>query len=94
MLLCSEFDVSLSADWFQFLVAFPLWENWTVVLGIDGIALALILLTAVIMPISLLVAWNSIATKWRAFAINLLVLYGFLLLSFTTLDLFAFYISF
>ena len=92
--LCGLFDSTLSADWFQFLVEFKLWQNWTVILGIDGIALTLILLTTFIMPVSLLVSWNSITNKWRAFAINLLVLEGFLLLSFTTLDLFAFYIAF
>lgn len=46
------------------------------------------------MPVSLLVAWNSINMKWRALAINLLVLEGFLLLSFTALDLFIFYLAF
>lgn len=46
------------------------------------------------MPISLLISWNSITTKWRAYAINLLVLEGFLLLSFVSLDLFVFYLSF
>ena len=73
--------LTLCGDWFQFLVEFKLWQNWTAILGIDGIALTLILLTTLIMPVSLLVSWNSITNKWRAFAINLLILEGFLLLS-------------
>ena len=92
--LCGYFDTSLDGSWFQCLFEFSLWSNWKIWLGIDGIALSLILLTTVIMPISLLVAWNSISTKWRAFAINMLILEGFLLLSFTVLDLFVFYLAF
>jgi NADH:ubiquinone oxidoreductase subunit 4 (subunit M) len=92
--LCNMFDNSLQAGWFQCLVEYHLWQNWSVYLGIDGISLALILLTAFIMPVSLLVAWNSITSKYRAFAICLLVLEGFLFLSFTSLDLIVFYIAF
>jgi len=92
--LCSIFDGSLDSSWFQCLSEFTLWSNWKVWLGVDGIALILILLTTLIMPISLLVAWNSITTKWRAFAINMLILEGFLLLSFSVLDLFVFYLAF
>jgi NADH:ubiquinone oxidoreductase subunit 4 (chain M) len=92
--LAALFDNSLKGDWFQCLVEFKLWENWNLILGVDGISLSLILLTTFIMPVSLLVAWNSINMKWRALAINLLVLEGFLLLSFTALDLFIFYLAF
>jgi len=54
--LCAMFDTSLNGNWFQCLVQFKLWENWDIYLGVDGIALALIFLTCVIMPVSLLVA--------------------------------------
>jgi NADH-quinone oxidoreductase subunit M len=94
LVLCGLFDNTLTANWFQCLIEFRLWENWPVHLGVDGISLALIMLTTLIMPISLLVAWNSITLKWRAFGINMLVLEGFLLLSFTSLDLFVFYLAF
>ena len=92
--LCGFFDTTLDSSWFQCLTEFQLFSNWKVWLGVDGIAVSLIMLTTLIMLISLLVAWNSIATKWRAFAINLLVLEGFLLLSFSVLDLFIFYLAF
>lgn len=92
--LVSLYDNSLNGGWFQCLVEYQLWENWSLVLGVDGIALSLILLTTFIMPVSLLVAWNSITMKWRAFAINLLLLETFVLLSFTALDLFVFYLAF
>jgi NADH-quinone oxidoreductase subunit M len=92
--LCGLFDNTLSANWFQCLVEFKLWSNWNVYLGVDGISLSFIILTAFIMPISLLIAWNSITSNWRAFAINMLVLEGFLLLSFTSLDIFLFYVAF
>lgn len=88
------YDNTLNGEWFQCLVKFNLVENWDLVLGVDGIALSLILLTTFIMPVSLLVAWNSITAKWRAFAINLLLLEGFILLSFTGLYLLVFYVAF
>jgi NADH-quinone oxidoreductase subunit M len=92
--VCYEFNSSLDSAWFQCLAEFTLWSNWKLWLGVDGIAVSLILLTTVIMLLSVLVSWNSITTKWRIFAINLLVLEGFLLLSFTALDLFVFYLAF
>lgn len=88
------FDNTLNGELFQCLVEFKLWESWNLILGVDGISLSLILLTTFIMPVSLLIAWNSITSKWQAFAINLLILEGFLLLSFTSLDLFVFYLAF
>lgn len=92
--LCSDFDTSLDGLWFQFLFGFELWSNWSFYLGIDGISLSLLVLTSFIMLISHLVAWNSVVFKWRAFAINMLLLLGFLLLSFSVLELFVFYLAF
>jgi NADH-quinone oxidoreductase subunit M len=91
---CSLFDTALGADWFQGLVSYQLWQNWNVILGVDGMSLSLVVLTAFIMPLSLLVAWTSISNNYRAFGICLLVLEGFLVLSFTSLDLLVFYIAF
>lgn len=92
--MCGLFETSLNADWLQFLVQFNFLSNWKICFGVDGISLTLIVLTSFMMFVSLLVAWRSILAKWQLFAVNILLLEGFILLSFTVLDLFISYLAF
>ncbi|MGQ0548573.1 MAG: complex I subunit 4 family protein [Armatimonadota bacterium] len=60
--------------------------------GIDGIALPLIALTAVIFPIALLGSWESITERVKAFTIAMLGLQTAVLGTFLSLDLILFYV--
>lgn len=61
-------------------------------LGVDGISLLLVLLTAFLSPIALLEAWKSIETRVKEFAIAMLVLETGMLGVFLAVDLFLFYV--
>ncbi len=61
-------------------------------LGIDGISLLLVLLTTFLMPLVLLSAWHAIESRWKEFAITMLLLETGMLGVFVALDLFLFYV--
>ncbi|MFL5610668.1 MAG: NuoM family protein [Gemmatimonadaceae bacterium] len=61
-------------------------------LGIDGIALMMILLTTFIMPLSVLGSWTSIRAKVRSYYALLLILTTGMLGVFVARDLFLFYV--
>lgn len=67
-------------------------------LGIDGIALALVVLTAVLLPLLLLAGWNDAdADRRRAthrYVALMLLVEAMVMVSFTALDIFLFYIFF
>src|SRR5687767_1763994 len=97
-----EFIVSLGL-WFSFDPANPGWQasldvpwipTWGVrfTLGIDGIALMMVLLTTFIMPLSVLGSWTSIRTKVRSYYALLLILTTGMIGVFLARDLFLFYV--
>ncbi|MCA9876737.1 MAG: NADH-quinone oxidoreductase subunit M, partial [Thermomicrobiales bacterium] len=61
-------------------------------LGIDGIALLLILLTTIISVIAIVWSWDTVNTRTREYYIALLLLETGMLGVFVALDLFLFYI--
>ena len=61
-------------------------------LGIDGISLPLVLLTAVMMPLALLSSWAAITERVKEFTISLLLLQTGLLGTFLSMDLVLFYV--
>ena len=79
-----EFVVSLGLWWsfnpadtgWQASVDVPWIPTWGVrfTLGVDGIALMMVLLTTFIMPLSVLGSWTSIRTKVRSYYALLLIL--------------------
>ncbi len=60
--------------------------------GIDGIALWLVMLTTALTPISLYVSYNSISTKIKEYSISFLLLEVGMIGAFVALDLFLFYV--
>ncbi len=60
--------------------------------GVDGISLLLVMLTAVIFPIALLSSWGSITEKVKEFMVAMLVLETAVLGTFLALDLVLFYV--
>jgi len=61
-------------------------------LGIDGISILFLLLTALIIVLSILVSWESITTKVQEFFVALLLLEGAMMGVFCATDFFLFYI--
>ncbi|MDQ6871252.1 MAG: NADH-quinone oxidoreductase subunit M [Gemmatimonadota bacterium] len=61
-------------------------------LGIDGIALMMVLLTTFIMPLAVLGSWTSVRTKVRSYYALLLILTTGMLGVFVARDLFLFYV--
>lgn len=62
--------------------------------GVDGLSLWLVLLTTLIMPISVISAWNAVEKRQTAFYIFLLLLESAMIGVFVTLDLLVFYLFF
>jgi NADH-quinone oxidoreductase subunit M len=60
--------------------------------GVDGISLLLLVLTAFLTPIALLSSWDSVHKKTRAFCIFILLLESAMLGVFVSIDLFLFYV--
>ena len=66
--------------------------NFTV--GIDGISIFFLLLTTLLIPLCLLISWNSISFNLKEYLISWLLLEFFLIGVFCVLDLLLFYIFF
>src|SRR5215813_5165615 len=60
--------------------------------GVDGISVLLVLLTTFLTPVTLLSAWHAIESRWKEFAITMLLLETGMIGVFVALDLFLFYI--
>ncbi|HEY3286681.1 MAG TPA: NADH-quinone oxidoreductase subunit M [Gemmatimonadaceae bacterium] len=82
-----------AAGW-QGVVDLPWIPQWGVrfTVGLDGIAMVLVLLTTLMMPLAVLGSWTSIRTKAHAYYANLLILTVGMLGVFMSLDLVLFYV--
>jgi len=81
---------------FQFVYDFA-WipaSNLNLSLGIDGISIFLVILTALLIPICLLASWSSIKTNYKEYVIAFLIMEALLILVFSVRDLLLFYICF
>jgi NADH-quinone oxidoreductase subunit M len=61
-------------------------------LGVDGISLWLVILTTFITPLAILLGWNEIQNRERAFAVNILLLSSAAIGVFCALDIILFYV--
>jgi len=59
--------------------------------GVDGISVLLVLLTALLCPLCVLCSWTAITTRVRAFMMLILLVEGAMIVVFTALDLFLFF---
>lgn len=59
--------------------------------GVDGISILLVLLTTLLSPLCVLCSWTSINSHVRAFLILILLVEGAMIVVFTALDLFLFF---
>jgi NADH-quinone oxidoreductase subunit M len=61
-------------------------------LGMDGVSMPLVVLTALLLPLVVLGSWKGVEKHWQGFAISLLLLTTGILGALVALDLFLFYI--
>jgi NADH-quinone oxidoreductase subunit M len=59
--------------------------------GVDGISILMVLLTALLCPLCVLSSWTGITTRVRAFLSLILLVEGAMIVVFTALDLFLFF---
>jgi NADH-quinone oxidoreductase subunit M len=103
-LLATLLELALSIDlWVNFNPDGPQWQfvekfalgggiNWA--LGIDGIALLLIVLTAFLMPICIGASWRAIEKRVPEYMAYFLLMEALIMGSFAAQDLFLFYVFF
>ena len=89
----SEFDPEKSG--FQFEESFS-WLGGTIRyhLGVDGISLPFVILTAFLMPLCILASWTSIETRVKEYMVAFLVLETLMIGVFVSLDIVLFYLFF
>ena len=63
-------------------------------MGVDGISMLFVILTAFLMPIAILASWDSITERHKEYMIAFLVLESLMIGVFCALDLFLFYVFF
>lgn len=83
----SDFQMEDKMDWMPLL-------NISYHVGIDGVSLPLMLLTALLIPLCILTSWTSVQKKVPEYMIAFLVLETMLLGTFSALDFILFYIFF
>ncbi|QWC58075.1 NADH-quinone oxidoreductase subunit M [Erythrobacter sp. 3-20A1M] len=90
--LWANFDIG-GAQW-QFQERHDLFAGFSYALGIDGIALLLIVLSAFLMPICILASWDGIQKRVGEYMAAFLVMELLMIGVFAAQDLFLFYIFF
>ena len=92
VLLWANYDIG-GAQW-QFTERAPLFAGFEWALGIDGIALMLIMLSVFLMPICIGASWNSIEKRVGEYMAAFLLMETLMIGVFAAQDLFLFYIFF
>ncbi len=92
VVLVGAFDQSSAA--YQFVERYVWFAGAQYHMGVDGISILFVLLTAFLMPICILASWKTITDRVVEYMIAFLVLETLVIGVFTSLDLFLFYIFF
>ncbi len=92
VLLVVQFDPANPA--YQFVENYAWFAGAGYHMGVDGVSILFVLLTAFLMPICILASWKSIETRVVEYMIAFLVLETLVIGVFCALDLFLFYIFF
>jgi NADH-quinone oxidoreductase subunit M len=91
LVLLNGFDFSTQGMQFVERVAWMPTFKIQYAVGVDGISLLLVLLTTLLCPFCVLCSWKSITTRVRSFMAMILLVEGAMLVVFTALDLFLFF---
>lgn len=92
--LWMNFDQSGSAGQWQFQEYAPIFGRFSWALGIDGIALVLIMLTVFLMPICIGASWQAIEKRVGEYMAAFLFMEVLMIGVFTAQDLYLFYVMF
>ena len=92
VILCFRFD--FTDPGMQFLERMEWMPTFNIhyAVGVDGISILLVFLTTLLCPLCVLCSWNSIPTRVRAFMMLILLVETAMIVVFTALDLFLFFI--
>ncbi|MBS0296120.1 MAG: NADH-quinone oxidoreductase subunit M [Proteobacteria bacterium] len=92
VVLVAQFDQSNPG--FQFVERYDWFAGATYSMGVDGISVLFVLLTAFLLPLCIVASWSSIKERVVEYMIAFLVLETLVIGVFTATDLFLFYIFF
>lgn len=92
VILWTQFDSSFEG--YQFVSEFTQPGFFSLRLGVDGLSVYFVILTAFTLPFCILASWENIQHSVKSFIISFLVFESFTLLVFVVLDLVAFYVAF
>ncbi len=92
VVLWLNYDIG-GAQW-QFVESVPLFGRFAWALGIDGIALLLIILSVFLMPICILASWDAIQKRVPEYMAAFLLMESLMIGVFAAQDLFLFYLFF
>lgn len=91
LVLLREFDFSIQGMQFVERMAWMPTFNIQYAVGVDGISLLLVILTTLLCPFCVLCSWKSITTRVRSFMAMILLVEAAMIVVFTALDLFLFF---
>jgi NADH-quinone oxidoreductase subunit M len=91
LLLWSGFDFTNQGMQFVERMQWMPTFNIQYAVGVDGISILLVFLTALLCPLCVLCSWTAITTRVRAFMMLILLVEGAMIVVFTALDLFLFF---
>jgi NADH-quinone oxidoreductase subunit M len=91
LILCQRFEFGKQGMQFVERMEWMPTFNIQYAVGVDGISILLVLLTALLCPLCILCSWNAITTRVRAFMCLILLVEGAMIVVFTALDLFLFF---
>ncbi|WP_372786922.1 NADH-quinone oxidoreductase subunit M [Phenylobacterium sp.] len=92
VLLVVQFNPNVAG--FQFIEEAPWFAGLNYRMGVDGISVLFVLLTAFLMPICIVASWKSITTRVLEYMIAFLILEALVIGVFCALDIVLFYIFF
>ena len=91
LIIWISFDFTLESMQFVERLEWMPTFNIQYAVGVDGISIVLVLLTTILFPICILCSWTSIKTRLRAYLSLILLVEGAMIVVFTALDLFLFF---
>ena len=91
LVLWVNFDPALHTMQFVERVEWMTTFNIQYAVGVDGISILMVILTALLCPLCVLCSWTGIKTRVRAYLSLILLVEGAMIVVFTALDLFLFF---
>lgn len=91
LILWGNFDITLAGMQFVERVDWMTTFNIQYAVGVDGVSILLVILTALLCPLCVLCSWTGIKTRVRAYLSLILLVEGAMIVVFTALDLFLFF---